>query len=135
VASQQNVEMVREANEAFNRGDFAGMFAGVAHPDFEYTTSGLIPGAMGVYRGTAGYARFLEELWAEFDDVRSQIEEVIEVEDQLAVSLTIRARGKQSQVETRWTFTQLWTLREGKVLRGQGFTTRERALEAAGLEE
>ncbi len=30
---------------------------------------------------------------------------------------------------------QLWTFRDGKVIRGQGFFDREEALEAAGLSE
>jgi len=49
------------------------------------------------------------------------------------VSAVIRARGKQSGVETRWDTWQLWTLRDGKFVRGQGFTSREGALEAIGL--
>ena len=128
-------ELVRTVNDAFNQGDFEGMFADVAAPEFEYTTTGMIPGVEGVFRGADGYAHFLEELWSEFDDVRSVIDEVIDAGDHAVVSMTIRARGKQSDVETSWSFCQVWTLRDGKVLRGQGYTTRQEALEAAGVRE
>jgi ketosteroid isomerase-like protein len=50
-------------------------------------------------------------------------------------SLTFRGRGKQSGVETNWSLWQLWTLRDGKAVRGQGFTNSAEALEAAGLRE
>lgn len=51
----------------------------------------------------------------------------------MLVSATARGRGRQSGVETRWDTWQLWTLRQAKLVRGQGFTSREVALEAAGL--
>jgi hypothetical protein len=38
-------------------------------------------------------------------------------------------------VETAWEFWQLWRYRDGKVVHGRGFTDREEALEAAGLQE
>ena len=53
----------------------------------------------------------------------------------MLVPQTLRGRGKQSGVETSWTYFQLWTVRDGKLVRGQGFTSRVDALEAAGLEE
>ncbi len=48
--SRENVEMARRAYEAFNRGDREGMVADFA-PNFEYVTTGTIPGARGAYRG------------------------------------------------------------------------------------
>jgi ketosteroid isomerase-like protein len=55
--------------------------------------------------------------------------------DQVVARLTTRGRGKQSGVETAWEFWQLWTYRDGKAVHGRGFTDRDEALEAAGLEE
>jgi hypothetical protein len=40
-----------------------------------------------------------------------------------------------SGAETTWELWLVWTLREGRIVRGQAFTTREEALEAAGLSE
>ena len=45
--SQENVEIARRAYEAFNRGDLQAMVADLA-PNFEYATTGAIPGMTGV---------------------------------------------------------------------------------------
>jgi ketosteroid isomerase-like protein len=131
--SQENVEIVRLAYEAFNRGDIEGMVANAA-PDFEYVSAGTI-GGIGVYSGSEGYRRFLEEFWGRFDDARVEINEIIEAADLVLVSLTARGRGKLSGVEVSWDVWNVWTVRDGAFVRGQGFTDRAEALEAAGLEE
>jgi hypothetical protein len=38
-------------------------------------------------------------------------------------------------VEAKFTFWQVWTVQDGRFVRGQGFASREEALEAAGLSE
>jgi hypothetical protein len=48
--SRENVEVMRRAYEAFNRGDLRAAVADFA-PDFEYVTSGVITDAGSVYRG------------------------------------------------------------------------------------
>jgi ketosteroid isomerase-like protein len=129
---QENVEIVRAAYEAVNRGDLDAAVANIA-PDMEYVASGAVPGAAGTYLGPEGVKRFVAGLWEEFDEPRAQIRDVIGAEDRVLVSATARGRGKLSGVETRWDTWQLWTLRDGKLVRGQGFTSREEALAAAGL--
>jgi ketosteroid isomerase-like protein len=62
----------------------------------------------------------LETFWDEFDDARIEVHELIEAGDQVLVTLTMRGRGKQSGAEASWTFWQLWTVRDGEVVRGQG---------------
>ena len=48
---------------------------------------------------------------------------------------TVQGRGKQSGAETSWTVWELWTVRDGKLVHGQGLTSWEEALEAAGLSQ
>jgi ketosteroid isomerase-like protein len=132
--SQENVEMARHAYEAFSRGDLEGMVADFP-PEFEYVTAGTIPGAGGMYRGPEGYRRFVESWWDAFDELAVEVHELIEAGDRVLASLELRGRGKQSGVETSWDIWQVWTARDGKVVRGQGFASREEALEAAGLSE
>jgi len=132
--SQQNVEMVRQAYEAFNRGDRDAAVANLA-ADCEYITSGAIPGATGIYRGPGGFKRFTEWLLDEFNDAQVEINEAIDAGDRVVVSVTSRGSGKHSGAETSWVVWQVWTFRAGKVVRGEGFTSREAALEAAGQQE
>jgi ketosteroid isomerase-like protein len=131
--SQENVEIIRRAYEAFNRGDLDGVAADVA-PDAEYLASGAIPGAGGVYRGPEGIKQFISWLREAFDEARVEVH-LTDAGDRVLVSVTNRGRGKQSGAETSWTVWQLWTFRDDKMVRGQGFTSREEALEAAGLSE
>jgi ketosteroid isomerase-like protein len=132
--SGENVEAVRRAYKAFNRGDVEGMFADAA-PEFEYLATGAIPGAGDVYRGPAEFRQFLDRWWGEFDEPHVEVHELIEASDQVLASVTFRGSGKRSGVETNWSLWQLWTMRDGKFVRGQGFTDRNAALQAAGLEE
>ena len=132
--SQENVEIVRRATEAFNAGDVEGSIAHLA-PEFEYVATGTIPGAEGVYRGPEGWRRFLELFWGEFDDARIEIRDLVASDDHVVAPQTFRGRGRQSGAETSWDLWLVWTLRDGKVVRGQGFTTESEALEAAGLSE
>jgi ketosteroid isomerase-like protein len=132
--SEQTAEAVRRAYKAFNRGDLEGMFADAA-PEFEYLPTGAIPGAGDVYRGHEEFRQFLNRWWGEFDEPHVEVHELIEASDQVLASVTFRGYGKQSGVETNWSLWQLWTVRDGKFVRGQGFTDRNVALEAARLEE
>jgi ketosteroid isomerase-like protein len=132
--SQENLELTRRAYAAFNRGDLEDMLAYLA-PDFEYLTTGAIPGVEGVYRGPEGFRQFLESFWGEFDEPGLEVRELIEAEDRVLAGLTFQGRGKQSGVETTWNLWHVWTVRGGKAVLGQAFTSREQALEAAGLSE
>lgn len=126
--------MVRRAYDAFNRGDLEAVFAD-AGMEFEYVATGVIPGAGGVYRGVEQYRQFMERWWGEFVQPNVQVHELVDAGEQVLASVTFRGRGKQSGVETTWSLWQLWMTRNGQVVRGQGFTNREDALEAAGIGE
>jgi ketosteroid isomerase-like protein len=133
--SEGNVEIVRRALETFNEGDVEGSFADVIAPEFEYIPTGRIPGSEGVYRGPEAWRRFLELFWSEFDEARIEILDLVASGDHVVAAVTFRGRGKQSSVETGWDLWHVWTLRDGKAIRGQGFTNESDALEAAGLRE
>ena len=133
--SQENVEIVRRGYEAFNEGDLEGMVASCA-PDFVYVPTGAIPGVEGTYRGPEEYKQQIVELFGdEFDDYGAEIHELMDAGDQVLVSLTFRGRGKRSGAESRWSVWQVWTVRDGSVVHGQGYTSRDEAVEAAGLSE
>ena len=128
--SDNNVDVVRRALEAFNRGDL-DLMASDAAPDFEYVTSGIVPGAKGVYRGAEAFVHgFLKPFWAEFDDPHIEVHQLIEGENRVLADQTFRGRGKQSGIDVSWDIFQLWTLRDGKLVRGEGFPDRDEALAA-----
>ncbi len=133
--SQENVEIMRRAYAAFNRGDIDGMVADVG-PDFEYVPpAGVVPGVLEVYRGPEGFKRWRGAFWDEFDDAHIEVHEFVDAGDQVLATETVQGRGKQSGAASSWTLWELWTVRDGKLVHGQGITSREEALEAAGLSE
>ena len=133
--SQENLEIVRRSFEAFNRRDLSAAVADYA-PEYEYVSSGVITDAGTVYRGPEQYKRFVETMFfAEFSEVRAEINELIDTENQVLITQTLHARGRQSGAETSWTFYQVVTFSDGKVTRGQGFAERADALAAVGLSE
>jgi hypothetical protein len=132
--SQQNVEMVRRAYEAYSRGDMDGAVADFAR-DCRYTAAGIVPGRTGVFRGPEGYKEFIGWVRSEFNDVQAELDELIDADDTVVVGSTLRGRGKQSGAEGKFTFWQVWTIQDGRFVRGQGFASRAEALEAAGLRE
>jgi ketosteroid isomerase-like protein len=132
--SQENVEIARRAYEAFNRSDPQAMVADLA-PNFEFATTGAIPGMTGVYRGVEGILGVLEFMRSEFERPRIEVHELVDAGDQVVAAVTLRGRGKQSGVEASWDVWHVWTMEHGKVGHGQAFTSRAEALEAAGLSE
>ena len=130
--SQENVEIVRTAYEAVNRRDLDTAVSNIAR-HVEYVASGAVPGATGVFIGPEGVKEFIAGLYAEFDEARAEVTELLDAGDQGLVSATAKGRGKLSSVETRWETWQLWTLCDVKLVRGQGFTSRDAALQATGV--
>jgi ketosteroid isomerase-like protein len=55
--------------------------------------------------------------------------------DEVVTWVTFSGRGTQSGVETSLDLWHVWAPRDGRVVHGRSFTDREKALEAAGLEE
>jgi uncharacterized protein len=136
--SQENVELIRRITEAVDRGDLDGAVA-IANPppEFEFDPSTWFPQAdiLGVQRGPEGLRRVLEPFWSEFDDLHVELHELIDAGDQVFASATVRGRGKHSGVETSLDLWGVWTMRNGRAVRWQGYTDRAEALEAAGLRE
>ena len=95
----------------------------------------LIPDLSDVQRGPEGLRRVLEGFLAAFDGIHLEVHELIDAEDQVFGSYAIQGRGRHSGAETSWDVWNVWTLRDGCVVRLQGFTDRDAALEAAGLSE
>ena len=131
---EENVELVRRAFEAFNRGDHDAAFKDLA-PTFEYVPSGVIPGVTDIQVGAEGMKRFVGWLLDQFDDVRIDVNEAFAQGDRVFVSITNRGRGKRSGAETSWEVWQVFTMQGGRAVRGEAFRTRGQALEAAGIEE
>ena len=129
--SQENVERIRQAYAAFNRGDFDGV-AEILHPEIEWRPYlGAVEGA--VYHGLDQIRGMWESLEEGFgDSFQVEIEELVDLDDQVLIVLQARARGPGSGVEVRKGWVQAATMRDGLVYRVEPYPDVETAREALG---
>jgi ketosteroid isomerase-like protein len=137
--SQENVEIVRRGFEAFNRGGPEAMISGgFWSPEIVWDTSpSAVPG-LGVYRGQDEVKSAFENDWFKafpFEEWEIAVEELIDHGDKVIAMSTQRGRGASSGVAAELEQAQVFTLRDGKVVRIDSYLNREKALEAAGLSE
>jgi ketosteroid isomerase-like protein len=129
--AQAEIEMVRSAYEAVNRGDWDAAFRH-AHSDFEWKTDDRLLNA-GTYRGRAEISRFLEDQREPFGEVLVVPEEFFEQGNRLVAFVRMRSRPKGSTSFSESYIAHLWTFRDGKAARCEVFAAREQALEVVGL--
>jgi ketosteroid isomerase-like protein len=131
--SQTDIETLRQAYEAFSRGDWNAAFA-AGHPDLEFKTADRVI-SPGTYRGREEVTRFFEDLLEPFEEVVAKPQEFFERGDRIVVFVLVRSRPRGSSAVVENRIGHLWTMRDGKVARFEIFPEREKALEAAGLSE
>jgi ketosteroid isomerase-like protein len=131
----ENVEIVREAAAAFNRGDLDAWWEYWAE-DIDYRAVEGAPDDHGPIQGKEAMREYVQDWLDTFDDFRYEPVEITDAgKDMVIVLLRISGRAKLSGVETELNFATLFTSRDGKIVRGREYWTRDEALEAAGLSE
>ena len=119
-------------NEAFNRGDFATAFAGLA-PDCEWHPFESAP--EGPLVGPGQVCRFFEDILGTFPNLQNEPVHFLQVSDSVFVVLhRWRGSGRASGARTGIDHGQVWELREGIPVRVREFLHWEEALGAAGLD-
>ena len=155
--SQENVEIVRRANEALQGVDVAPSiraalvgnrdalspevaaaflaWMNLFDPDVEIDTSRVNMPGFGVFRGFDGLVKLVGlwiEEWEHYSWTHSNLSNAGE---HVILDAEIHATGASSGAEVVWNLSQTYTFREGKVIRWCVFTDRSEALEAVGLSE
>jgi ketosteroid isomerase-like protein len=133
--SSDNVEIVRGLYEAWNRGEESAALE-LIDPEIEVevVSTDTVEFA-GTYRGHTGLRKMLAAFWDYFDDPRVQVEECIPAGNDVIAAVHFYARGQTSGAEVDMRRGQVWTLRDGKVVRWRLFASKRDALEAVGLRE
>jgi len=130
--SEENIERMRQALAAFERGD-KETWRGFFHRDIEIVPMGDWPEAR--IRGREAvwdFAVAAEEPW---EPGQYELDEVADGGDLVAARMRRDLRGKSSGVEVEYDLWVVATFRDGKVTRAEWFEDRQAALEAAGLSE
>jgi ketosteroid isomerase-like protein len=134
--SQENVEILRQANAAFNRGDIEGFLEFVVD-DIEVEELKNAPDLPPVVKGKDA-VRGLLVAWTEtFGDFRGEIVEYIDV-DEHHVACVVHYRGKERRtgMDIEFKTVDIWEIRGRKLVQGKtSFPDRESAIQGMGLPE
>ncbi|MBA3327680.1 MAG: nuclear transport factor 2 family protein [Solirubrobacterales bacterium] len=143
--SQENVEIVRGMQPPPDF-DLVGMFDENAStsilldavaPSFHSDVEAVGKLSIGDVRGSG--MEGLKAVWREWlqpwESYRSEVEDVIDIDDRVVVLVRDFGRRKGMTAEVALVGAAIWTLRDGKVARVEFFADRAVALEAVGLAE
>ena len=131
--SQGNVELVREAADAWVRGDWDALFA-TWDDEVEWDTTHFDAWPENkLYRGKDEVRGFLNEWLQTWEGGYEASYDVAEAGERVVLFWQQRMVGRMSTVPVTMESTQVLTLRAGKVARVDNFTDRDEALKAAAL--
>jgi ketosteroid isomerase-like protein len=130
--SQENVEAVRRQHEHFNRT--GEVLPGIYDSDAEWMAAREDPDAA-IHRGLEAIRGFFAQWTGMFEDIDFRAEELIDAGDKVFAWIRFSGKGITSGAPVETEQAQIWTFRDGKVVRVEEYFDRAEALEAAGLRE
>jgi ketosteroid isomerase-like protein len=132
--SQENVEIVRAAIDAFNQRDLAALIQRF-DPQIEWAPGGPAAVERAVYRGHHEVSGGFAATWEAWDLFRMEESQVRDLGDSILWLGRAQMKGGASHVELDQEFAIHFLVRGGKIIRAHGFLAWQEALEAAGLRE
>jgi len=130
--SQENLEIVRRSADAYNRSDLDGIVKDWAH-DAVLDWSNSRGVEAGVYRGHREIRAFAQRFLTNWDEVRLEIAEPVQVEDDLVIAENVTYLRGRDGIEVQARSTWLIRFRDGKQTSLTLYQTKQDALVAAGL--
>jgi ketosteroid isomerase-like protein len=131
--SQQNVEMLHEAVDAYSRRDVEA-FLKNAHPDVEWYPFTAQAEGGEAYHGHEGVRRWWSNLVANVDEFEASVSECRDLGDTVIGFGRLRGQFK-SGVTIEVEIALVARYRNGLLVWGRVYRTRAEALEAVGLRE
>jgi len=133
--SQENAEIVRGALNAFADEGLNAM-AEFWHPDINWRAIEGAPDDVGEMHGPAAVRRYYQEWIDMFDDLTVVVQELQNIRDgRIVATQLVTGRAKISGIETELRLAVVYTVRDGKIVRGREYINLDQALEAVGLPE
>lgn len=157
--SERNVEIVRSLHDAFNEvgmevvrdalaegftpadpppafGRLGDLQLELIDPDVfvrplasKFSLPDMPPGSE--FRGWEGWTAFWRDWLEPWEDWWYEISNLADAGDHVVLDLEIRARGRESGIPVDVKLSQVWTLRDGKIVGLTVFDTRAEALALA----
>jgi uncharacterized protein len=130
--SQENVELIRHIYAAMSAGNASAVIESV-DTNVEWVPDRRVGAAP--IRGRESVLEFFTDRASMFGEFEAEIEQLFEQDDQVLAFIRLTGSGAASGAPFEIRIAHLWTLREGVLVRGEGYGDRGEALEAVGLRE
>jgi ketosteroid isomerase-like protein len=133
--SQENIELVQSALDAWNRGEFEAFADQVAEDVAWLEVSGRPEGEPSERLGRDRLQQSLESLFEAWESYRVEIDWISEVEDRVVAVVREVAGGRASGVEIDGRWGYLITVENGQLVRIEAYRDAALALRMAGVRE
>jgi ketosteroid isomerase-like protein len=130
--SQENVEVILGVFEAVGRGAWDDALAPF-DPDVVLDQTRMPDG--GVYHGLDDLRRFFTRWFGAWEGLSIENEQVIDCGNRVIAITRLRGRGRHTGADVSMLSANIYTLRETKIIRHEGYPNAREALKAAGLAE
>jgi uncharacterized protein len=133
--SQDNIELVRSAFDAWNCGEIEAFADHVAEDVVWLEVSGRPEGGDSERLGRDRMRQSLESLFEAWESYHLQVERIHEVGDRVVAVVREVARGRASglEIDGRWGY--LITVGDGQIVRIEAYRDASLALQMAGVGE
>jgi ketosteroid isomerase-like protein len=133
--SEENVELIRRATDAFSRRDPDGVLKDWA-PDAVLDWSNGRTFHAGVYRGHEEIRAFMDEFLGAWSEIRFElVGGPVEVREGLLIAENVAYLRGRDGIEVQARSAWLITIRDGEQTSLTLYQTKQEALEAAGVSE
>ena len=132
--SRANLEVLRRLNEAFNRRDVDAAVR-CLDPEVELHPGIRVPDEESRYLGRDGLIEWFRNATDPWETIAVEQRELIDAPDDRVLAVERWVFRGRDGIELELELPNLYTFRDGLVLRIDGFTDRAEALQAAGLAE
>ncbi len=130
--SQENVEIVRRAIDAFGREDFA-LVADLCDEDLEFVSI-MTAVEETTYRGRDAWERYALDMRETWEGWRIEDLRLIDAgDDSVTALMRMVGEGKRSSVPVDREIGIVYRLRDGKLWRVRSYLEAKQGLEASGL--
>jgi uncharacterized protein len=128
--SEENLEVIRRLYRALDAGDVEAA-SELCDPDLEWIPDERI--GQEPARGREQVTRYFLDRTGMFGEISTEIERLWDSEDTVLAFVRVSGSGVSSGAGFETRIAHLWSLSDGRVVRGEGFGDRGEALEAAGI--
>lgn len=132
--SAENVERVKRFLAAYNDRDYETLRA-MYHPSGEWHGRATQMDGPRVLHGPDALVERTRHRDADFDEFRTELQELIDGDERIVAVFEVIATGRQSGASVRFKDASVWTFSNGLISRVEICATRDEALQLAGIAE